>query len=420
MEFATPPPATQVSTTWRSWWLVPVGICVGTAVAMATGPAEARLSVLIAGIVSTAATSVCVERLLNSERRLRQAIVGHESQRARETYDWQQRLAGVEEKNEAEISALETRLEQQADEWQEKFDSQKGMVDRLGKELLPKELKRLRKGESVEDILYSYDQDEDAPPECKGELRTVLRTALSAVEDEFDRSTAAEQAVISIGTRMQVHTSKIRGQLHHLQGEHYGLPAVAQGLMELDQEIGPADCLAASIVVMGGAERPGRQWQEPQRLLSVVRGGMGRIKDFKRVKLRRLPVLGVDGGLVDHLTLILAHLMDNATRYWPRGHRDPGRRYGLEGGEEASRPAVAGGCGSGARSGRSGGERTGRSARGGKAGPQVWHQGLVRRLALARHVSGCGGAAKVLQSCRRHALPRHPSGASRASVARVR
>jgi hypothetical protein len=87
--------------------------------------------------------------------------------------------------------------------------------------------------------------------------------------------------------------------------------------MELDQEIGPADCLAASIGVLGGSDRPGRQWQEPQRLLSVVRGGIGRIKDFHRVDVRHLPELGVDGGLVDHLTLIFAHLLDNAARYSP-------------------------------------------------------------------------------------------------------
>ncbi|WP_030043914.1 ATP-binding protein, partial [Streptomyces resistomycificus] len=76
-------------------------------------------------------------------------------------------------------------------------------------------------------------------------------------------------------------------------------------------------CLAASIGVLGGSDRPGRQWQEPQRLLSVVRGGIGRIKDFHRVQVRHLPELGVDGGLVDHLTLIFAHLLDNAARYSP-------------------------------------------------------------------------------------------------------
>jgi hypothetical protein len=153
--------------------------------------------------------------------------------------------------------------------------------------------------------------------DLQAELRKILRTALIGLEEEFDRSTSAEQAVISIGNRIHVLTSKLRGRLHEMQGEHGRLPAVARGLMELDQEIGPADCLAASIGVLGGSDRPGRQWQEPQRLLSVVRGGIGRIKDFHRVQLSRLPELAVDGGLVDHLTLIFAHLLDNAARYSP-------------------------------------------------------------------------------------------------------
>ena len=123
--------------------------------------------------------------------------------------------------------------------------------------------------------------------------------------------------MVGIGSRIHVLTSKLRGRLHEMQGEHGRLPAVARGLMELDQEIGPADCLAASIGVLGGSDRPGRQWQEPQRLLSVVRGGIGRIKDFNRIQVRHLPELGVDGGLVDHLTLIFAHLLDNAARYSP-------------------------------------------------------------------------------------------------------
>ncbi|MCX4668416.1 hypothetical protein OG453_17320 [Streptomyces sp. NBC_01381] len=103
------------------------------------------------------------------------------------------------------------------------------------------------------------DRETEITPEFRLELRKVLRTALIAVEEEFNRSTSAEQVVISIGSRIHVLTGKIRGRLHEMQGEHGRTPAVAQGLMELDQAIGPADCLAASIGVLGGTDRPGRQ-----------------------------------------------------------------------------------------------------------------------------------------------------------------
>ncbi|MCC9690587.1 hypothetical protein [Streptomyces sp. MNU103] len=52
----------------------------------------------------------------------------------------------------------------------------------------------------------------------------MLRTALIGVEAEFDRSTSAEQAVISVGNRIHVLTSKLRGRLHEMQGEHGRLP----------------------------------------------------------------------------------------------------------------------------------------------------------------------------------------------------
>lgn len=88
-----------------------------------------------------------------------------------------------------------------------------------------------------------------------------MRTGLIAVEEEFNSSKSAEQAVIStnIGSRIHVLTGKIRGRLHGRRGKHGGTPVVARGLMELDQAIGPTDCLAASIGVLGGRDRPGRQ-----------------------------------------------------------------------------------------------------------------------------------------------------------------
>ncbi|WP_371542690.1 ATP-binding protein [Streptomyces sp. NBC_00554] len=255
------------------------------------------------------------------EARLAEDTHTYEARLAEEAHTYEARLAQQMEAYEARIAeqtaASESTLAAQTEVWQEQLAGQRAAVALLADEQLPEALKRLRAGDAIDDLLPSVTQCAEVGPDLQAELRKVLRTALIGVEREFDRSTSAEQAVISIGSRIHVLTSKLRGRLHEMQGEHGRLPAVAQGLMELDQEIGPADRLAASIGVLGGSDRPGRQWQEPQRLLSVVRGGIGRIKDFDRVQVRHLPELGVDGGLVDHLTLIFAHLLDNAARYSP-------------------------------------------------------------------------------------------------------
>ncbi|WP_180686414.1 ATP-binding protein [Streptomyces gossypiisoli] len=359
MELATPPPAARAPVAWYSWWLMPLALGGGTVAA--TFMSSERITAAVAGIAATAAGSVCVRLLIRTRTQLRRAEGTFRTSQAEHSQQWQQHVAGLERKHAAERAAheaqladqsrvyedrlaeqaegYEARLAEQADgyqaqlaeqaqrleaqlaeqtaTWQERLAHQQAAVSRLANEQLPEALERLRAGDAIDDLLPPTNQCAKVAPELQADLRKVLRTALIGVEEEFDRSTSAEQAVVGIGNRIHVLTSKLRGRLHEMQGEHGRLPSVARGLMELDQAIGPADCLAASIGVLGGSDRPGRQWQEPQRLLSVVRGGIGRIKEFHRVELRHLPELGVDGGLVDHLTLIFAHLLDNATRYSP-------------------------------------------------------------------------------------------------------
>ncbi|MCF0083260.1 sensor histidine kinase [Streptomyces lomondensis] len=320
-----------------------------------------RITAAVAGVAATAASAVCVRLLLRTRAQLHRAEGSFRTTQAEHNQQWQQHVAGLERKFSAERATLESQLTEQnaayeqrlaeqsstyesqladqsrayeerlteqarsyeaqladqAEIWQEQLSHQLAAVARLADEQLPDAMEKLRSGEAIDDILPTVNQCAKVSADLQAELRKLLRTALIGLEAEFDRSTSAEQAVISIGNRIHVLTSKLRGRLHEMQGEHGRLPAVARGLMELDQEIGPADCLAASIGVLGGSDRPGRQWQEPQRLLSVVRGGIGRIKDFHRIQVRHLPELGVDGGLVDHLTLIFAHLLDNAARYSP-------------------------------------------------------------------------------------------------------
>ncbi|MCT9144490.1 sensor histidine kinase, partial [Streptomyces violarus] len=359
MELATPPPAARAPVAWYSWWLMPLGL--GGGAVAATFMSSERITAAVAGLAATAAGTVCVRLLLRTRAQLHRAENSFRTTQAEHNQQWQQHVAGLERKFSAERATLESQLTEQnatyerrladqsatyetqlsdtsrayeerlteqatsyeaqladqAEVWQEQLSHQLAAVARLADEQLPDAMARLRSGDAIDDVLPTVNQCAKVSADLQAELRKVLRTSLIGLESEFDRSTSAEQAVISIGNRIHVLTSKLRGRLHEMQGEHGRLPAVARGLMELDQEIGPADCLAASIGVLGGSDRPGRQWQEPQRLLSVARGGIGRIKDFHRIQVRHLPELGVDGGLVDHLTLIFAHLLDNAARYSP-------------------------------------------------------------------------------------------------------
>uniref|UniRef100_A0AAU3H2A8 histidine kinase n=1 Tax=Streptomyces sp. NBC_01401 TaxID=2903854 RepID=A0AAU3H2A8_9ACTN len=339
MELATPPPAARAPVAWYGWWLMPLALGAGTVVTAVAGPDQVQIPATFAGAAVTVAGAVCVRLLVRTRSQLRRADAAfrsaqteHSQQRYADVQGREQRFAAERSDLQAQLgeqaTAFEARLAQHTQAYEAAFaerdrtaqarlELQQAVVVRLGDNYLPEAIQRLREGEAIDDILAEAAQENDASPELRAALRRVLRTALLGVEEELNRSTSAEQAVVGIGSRIHVLTGRLRGRLHEMQGEHGRLPVVAQGLMELDQEIGPADCLAASIGVLGGSDRPGRQWQEPQRLLSVVRGGIGRIKDFNRIQVRHLPELGVDGGLVDHLTLIFAHLLDNAARYSP-------------------------------------------------------------------------------------------------------
>ncbi|HBF80478.1 MAG TPA: ATP-binding protein [Streptomyces sp.] len=351
MDLATPSPAARAPVARHGWWLMPLGLGGGTLAA--TFMSSDRISTAVVGFAATAASTVCIGLYVRTRARFYRAKSGEEAERAKnfeQAQRWQQRLAELQEGFASERAAAEAQfgeqaqayeariteyaqahesrlaeqagtheaqLAEQAGAWQQRLEEHLAAVSLLNERELPEAIARLRAGEAIDDILPTVAQRAKAGDELQVGLVKVLRTALVGVEAELDRSTSAEQAVIGIGSRIHVLTSMLRGRLHEMQGEHGRQPAVAQGLMELDQAIGPADCLAASIGVLGGSARPGRQWQEPQRLLSVVRGGVGWVKDFDRVEVRQLPELGVDGGLVDHLALILAHLLDNAARYSP-------------------------------------------------------------------------------------------------------
>ncbi|MEU0132585.1 ATP-binding protein [Streptomyces sp. NPDC006296] len=361
MELATPPPAARAPVAWYGWWLMPLALGAGTVATAVAGPDQVQIPATFAGAAVTVAGAACVRLLVRTRTQLGRskddfasAQTEHSQQRYADVRSREQRFATERSALEAQLAeqtaALEARLAEhhqayesdlaerartyesdlaeraqayeselasQSAAMERKLAVQQAAVARLGDSDLPEAIKRLRDGEAIDDILDETEHHAEAGPALRAAQRRILRTALLGVEEELNRSTSAEQAVVGIGSRIHVLTGRLRGRLHEMQGEHGRLPVVAQGLMELDQEIGPADCLAASIGVLGGSDRPGRQWQEPQRLLSVVRGGIGRIKDFNRIQVRHLPELGVDGGLVDHLTLIFAHLLDNAARYSP-------------------------------------------------------------------------------------------------------
>ncbi|MFD8597348.1 ATP-binding protein [Kitasatospora sp. NPDC059646] len=262
-------------------------VVIGATVALASsaGPRQAISGILLCGLVGAAAV----------------AAAGLEAARRGRALD-QARAAGAQQEEE-----LRRRLARQ----------QAGMLD-LAKNELPEAVNRLQRGEFITDVLRSYEQRHVAEVgEDFHEARhAVLRATLDAVDNEEAMRESAQRAFVNIARRVQAIVHRQAVDLRQMEDRHGDLPAVFDDLLILDHGNALIGRLADSIAVLGGA-RPGRQWNRPVPLYSVLRGGISRILDFRRVELHPVSEVAIVGPAVEPLIHALAELLDNATRYSP-------------------------------------------------------------------------------------------------------
>ncbi|WP_228450041.1 ATP-binding protein, partial [Streptomyces alkaliterrae] len=189
---------------------------------------------------------------------------------------------------------------------------------RLAEQLLPHVVARLRQGDFPEDVLAGLGEDlsPGLTEEFRAAHRAVLRTVVDVVSAEEDLRDSAQRAFVNIARRVQAIVHQQAGELRDMEDRHGQNHEVFGDLLRLDHGTALIGRLADSIAVLGGA-RPGRQWNRPVPLFSVLRGGMSRIIDYQRVELHSVTEVAVVGPAVEPLIHTLAELLDNATRYSP-------------------------------------------------------------------------------------------------------
>ncbi|MFJ5234889.1 ATP-binding protein [Kitasatospora sp. NPDC088391] len=259
-----------------------IGAAVGLAVAGAPGRAAA---ILWCGLVGAAAVAVAGFEAVRRGRALELA----QEDTARREEELRHRLA-----------------RQQA-----------GMLQ-LAKQELPAAVARLQGGEYVTDVLRSYEQQHvpNAGDDFHDARLAVIRSVLDAVDNEEAMRESAQRAFVNIARRVQAIVHRQAVDLRQMEDRHGNDPAVFDDLLVIDHGNALIGRLADSIAVLGGA-RPGRQWNNPVPLYSVLRGGISRILDFRRVELHPVSEVAVTGPAVEPLIHALAELLDNATRYSP-------------------------------------------------------------------------------------------------------
>ncbi|MFF7980766.1 sensor histidine kinase [Streptomyces sp. NPDC007901] len=278
----TPPNGRELSLA-RVLLLPAILMAAATAAAVLLVAGPARTAVGVCGAVGTLLVLVTAAEAVRRGRRLRDARAEH----ARHSAYLEQRLTTSDEE-----------------------------IERLGKEVFPTALYRLKAGESPKEVIrqvFDLDPRLRHAPESQ---RRLIRIMLDIVDEEDLQRDSLERSFVSVARRVQAIVHQQAHELREMEEDHGRNPEVFDDLLRIDHGTALIGRLADSVSVLGGG-RPGRQWPNPVALYSVLRGAMSRILEYRRIELHSICQVNIKGTSVEPLIHAAAELLDNATRYSP-------------------------------------------------------------------------------------------------------
>ncbi|MFI0353214.1 sensor histidine kinase [Actinomadura sp. 9N407] len=147
-----------------------------------------------------------------------------------------------------------------------------------------------------------------------GGNEAVARLAEESKHSEARRASAMAACASAAG-RMQAMTASMLADLREMEDRH-GDPKVLADLLRLDHRAAQAGRLADSIAVLSGA-RSGRRWAKPIAMESILRGAMGRVGGYQRIRLRAVTDVAIAGHAAEGVMHALAEFFDNACNFSP-------------------------------------------------------------------------------------------------------
>ncbi|WP_369247389.1 ATP-binding protein [Streptomyces sp. R41] len=126
---------------------------------------------------------------------------------------------------------------------------------------------------------------------------------------------AAVSATANAAGRMQALATGMLADLRAMEERHSDEEVLAD-LLHLDHRTAQAGRLADSVAVLTGA-RSGRRWARPIVMESILRGAMGRIGGYQRVRVHSASEAAVAGHAAEGVMHALAELLDNAANFSP-------------------------------------------------------------------------------------------------------
>jgi signal transduction histidine kinase len=160
---------------------------------------------------------------------------------------------------------------------------------------------RVRAGGEVRDVEVALNQVQDS--------------ALAlAVEQAQLRGNVAD-AFVNLGRRNQNLLSRQLEFITHLENDESD-PETLEHLFRLDHLATRMRRNAESLLVLAGHE-PARTWTAPVEIGDVVRGALGEVEGYQRVRLPHMDDARVDGAAAVDVSHVIAELVENALAFSP-------------------------------------------------------------------------------------------------------
>ncbi|MGH3312040.1 MAG: ATP-binding protein [Streptomyces sp.] len=175
--------------------------------------------------------------------------------------------------------------------------------------IVPVLVERLRSGASAQTALATV------PAVANSTYQRVLHSLAIEVHRGEGLRAAAMAACANAAGRVQALATSMAADLREMEHK-YADENVLGDLLHLDHRTAQTGRLADSIAVLTGA-RTGRRWAKPIVMESILRGAMGRISGYQRVRLHSSCTLAVAGHAAEGVMHALGELMDNAANFSP-------------------------------------------------------------------------------------------------------
>ncbi|MFG2627479.1 ATP-binding protein [Streptomyces sp. NPDC048473] len=181
-------------------------------------------------------------------------------------------------------------------------------LERLAQETLPAVVARLREGRSADTVLAELDL-----PRLPM-VRTPTESFVRELAHSERRAAAAQAASARALSRVQAKSVSMLADLRDMQ-ERYG-EEVFGDLLKLDHSTSQLGLMTDRLALLMGG-RSSRAWNKPIVMESILRGAVGRIAAYQRVRLHCSTTAAISGFAAEGVMHLLAELMDNAANFSP-------------------------------------------------------------------------------------------------------